>query len=247
MRKKPRTLGIIGVGAFGEFMLKHLTPYFDVSVFDNARDLTDIDQAYNVRVASFDDVCACDILVPSVPVKHLEETIKKIAPKAHPGQIIVEVCSVKCGPVQIMLKNLPEAVDIISLHPLFGPQSGKFGIHGFNIALCDVRSKHTQCVEAFLSEKLGLNVHRTTPEQHDSEMAYVQGLTHMIGKVFTSMKVPDIKLTTRTFTLLNDMVELIKYDSDELFRTIQRDNPYVDDTKADFFKAVKALEQKINT
>lgn len=247
MRRSFRTLGIIGVGAFGEFMLRHLTPFFEVTVYDSVRDLASIDQTYNVTVGTLDDVCTCDVLVLAVPVKNLEETVQKIAAKTRAGQLVIEVCSVKAGPVEIMKKHLPDHVEIIGLHPLFGPQSGKQGIHGLHIAVCDVRSKHTDCVQQFLTEQLGLVAHRTTPEAHDAEMAYVQGLTHMIGKVFTGMSIPPIHLPTRTFTLLNDMVELIRYDSDELFRTIQRDNPYVEATKADFFNAVKALEKKLES
>jgi hypothetical protein len=42
------------------------------------------------------------------------------------------------------------------------------------------------------------------------------------------------------------MVELIRYDSEELFLAIQRDNPYVRETTEKFFAAVKALEEKLN-
>lgn len=62
-------------------------------------------------------------------------------------------------------------------------------------------------------------------------MAYVQGLTHMIAKVFARMDVPAIHQKTRTYTLLDEMVEMIRYDSDELFLAIQRDNPYVEHTR----------------
>lgn len=32
-----KTLAIIGIGAFGEFMLKHVTPYFDTFITDEFR------------------------------------------------------------------------------------------------------------------------------------------------------------------------------------------------------------------
>ena len=41
------------------------------------------------------------------------------------------------------------------------------------------------------------------------------------------------------------MVEMIRYDSEELFNAIQRDNPYVDGTKQKFFAAVRALEERL--
>ena len=35
-----QTLGLVGCGAFGEFMLRHLVPYFRVLVHDAKRDDT---------------------------------------------------------------------------------------------------------------------------------------------------------------------------------------------------------------
>jgi len=145
------------------------------------------------------------------------------------------------------MEMLPQDVEILSLHPLFGPQSGKHGIHGLNLTLCDLgRCSRKDCIHQFLEKTLGLHVHETTPEQHDREMAYVQGLTHMIAKVFTRMDIPEIHQKTKTYMLLDEMVEMIRYDSDELFLAIQRDNPYVEHTKELFFQAVKNLEEKLS-
>jgi prephenate dehydrogenase len=181
-----------------------------------------------------------------VPVKELEKTVQDILPFLKSGQLVMDVCSVKCKPVTILQKYIPSGVDAVSLHPLFGPQSGKNGIAGFNVTLCPVAGERAACITEFLTQKLSLNVFETTPEKHDQEMAYVQGLTHMIAKVFVRMNVPEIHQQTKTYAHLNDMVELIRYDSEELFLAIQRDNPYVRETTEKFFAAVKALEEKLN-
>lgn len=238
-----QSLGIIGVGAFGEFMLKHVTPYFDVCVFDAHRDLADILSLYHVRGGTLADAASCDVVVLAPPVKHIEVVAQSIAPYLRAGQLVMDVASVKVQPTEILKKILPDDVDLVGLHPLFGPQSGKFGIHGLNIAVCPVRGDRHSCVVDFLKQRFGLNVFETTAEEHDLQMAYVQGLTHLISKVFVSMKLPDIQMKTKTFSLLADMVELVRYDSEELFRTIQKDNPYVQKTKADFFASVRQLEE----
>ncbi len=246
MKKAKQTLGVIGVGAFGEFMLKHLIPYFDVTAYDKSRDLSTIEDTYNISIGTLAGIAACDVIILAVPVRALEQTLADIKPLLRVGQIVIDVCSVKCQPVAILEKHLPAGVEAVSVHPLFGPQSGKHGIHGLNITVCNVRGKREDCVREFLSGRLGLNVHAATPEEHDKEMAYVQGLTHMIAKVFVHMDVPKIHQQTKTYSLLNDMVELIRYDSDELFMAIERDNPYVKDTTEKFFAAVRALEDKLN-
>lgn len=246
MAKRKQTLGIIGVGAFGEFMLKYVIPYFDVRIYDAYKNLDDIEGTYHLQVMSLENVAKSDIVILCVPVKELEKTIQNIVPYLKTGQLVVDLCSVKCKPVAILQKYIPSGIDIMSLHPLFGPQSGKHGIAGFNIALCHVTGHRATCITEFLKQKLSLNVVATTPEKHDQEMAYVQGLTHMIAKVFVRMDIPEIHQQTKTYSHLNDMVELIRYDSEELFLAIQRDNPYVRETTEKFFAAVRALEEKLN-
>ncbi len=246
MTKNKQTLGIIGIGAFGEFMLKYMTPHFDVCIYDAYKNLDDIATTYHLKKSGLEDVLKSHIIVLCVPVQELEKTMIGIIPFLRAGQMVIDLCSVKCKPVDIMKRLIPEGIDIISLHPLFGPQSGKNGIAGLNITICNVVGQRTECVKEFLEQKLALNTFITTPENHDQEMAYVQGLTHMIAKVFVSMDVPDIHQQTKTYGHLNDMVELIRYDSDELFLAIQRDNPYVRQTTEKFFAAVKALEEKLN-
>lgn len=246
MRQK-QTLGIIGIGAFGEFMLKHVTPYFDVRIYDAFKNLDEVEATYHLTVASLEDVAKSDIVVFAVPVKELEKTVAGVVPFLKAGQLVIDLCSVKCKPVEILKRLIPAGIDAVSLHPLFGPQSGKNGIAGLNITVCNVAGDRTACITEFLKDKLILNVFETTPENHDEEMAYVQGLTHMIAKVFVRMDVPTIHQQTKTYAHLNDMVDLIRYDSEELFLAIQRDNPYVKATTEKFFAAVKALEEKLNT
>lgn len=237
-----QTLGIIGVGAFGEFMLKHIAPYFDIKIYDAHRDLTEITKLYRATAAPLNEMSQCSIIILAVPVRQMEETLKTIAPHIKAGQCVIDVASVKLMPATLMKQYLADGVDMIGLHPLFGPQSGKFGIHGFNIALCNINGTLKACVKNFLENHLGLNVYETTPEDHDKQMAYVQLLTHLIAKAFVKINPPNLLLTTKTYTLLCDMVELIRYDSDELFKAIQTDNPYAAETKDQFFKAMRELE-----
>lgn len=239
-----RSLSIIGVGAFGEFILKYLIPYFNVSVYDTHRDITNLSKIYNIEICDNEYICDSDIIILAVPVAHIEEAMAAIAHRLQPGQLLIDVASVKLKPVEIITSMIPKGVEYLSIHPLFGPQSGSEGIVGLEVAICDIeRSKRKQCVRKFLEDILKLKVHETTPEQHDLEMAYIQGLTHMIAKVFTKMEIPKIHQQTKTYRLLNEMVDMIKYDSAELFLTIQRDNPFVEETKNKFLEAVKTLDQ----
>lgn len=238
-------LGIIGIGAFGEFMLKHITPHFRTCITDKHRDVAHLAATYNLEVTDMAGIAACDIIVLATPVRQFEEVAKTLSGKLRKGQLVIEVGSVKTLPAEVLQKNLSAEVDIVGLHPLFGPQSGKNGIAGLNITICNVRGGRAACVQEFLSARLGLNTIVATPEQHDKELAYVQGLTHLIGKVFVALDLPQFAQSTKSYDLLCQMVELVRYDSDELFRTIEKDNPFSAPAKKDFFAAVNELEKKL--
>jgi prephenate dehydrogenase len=98
----------------------------------------------------------------------------------------------------------------------------------------------------FCAEKLGLRVSEATPEEHDREAAYVQGLTHMLAKIVLSLNLPEMRFPTYTYGLMRQMVEMVRYDSDELFRAIERENPFSEEAKRAFFAAAKELEDKMS-
>jgi prephenate dehydrogenase len=241
----PKTLGLVGCGAFGEFMLRHLTPYFRTRVHDPYRDLAEVTAVYDVEPASLEQTAACDLVVPAVPVQKFERVIASLVPYLKPGALLVDVCSVKLKPYRILERLLPASVDFVCTHPLFGPQSGRDGIAGLKIALCAGRGGREACVERFLAERLRLQVIRTTPERHDRELAYVQGLTHLIAKIMVEIEPRDVLQTTRTWELLMQSVELVRYDSDELFLAIESENPFVAEAKGRFFDTARALEARL--
>ena len=175
----------------------------------------------------------------------MEQAFRDIAPLVKRGALIIDVGSVKMKPAELMRKILPKHVDIVGTHPLFGPQSGKKGIKGLNIVVCDVRGKRGACVRRFCKQKLKLNVFAAEPREHDLELAYVQGLTHLLAKVVVALDLPRFRFTTRTYEYLDLMVETVRYDSDELFRAIERENPFTKKAKTAFFAAARNLEQKL--
>lgn len=237
-----QSLSIIGVGAFGRFILPYLKPFFDIGLHDPYADLSD---AEDVRVVTLSQAAKADIVVLAVPVQVMEDTIKAIAPYLHDGQLIMDVASVKVKPRQWMEQHLPDNVDLIGLHPLFGPNSGKNGIAGLNITACPIRGNRYEEICRFFHKDLKLNVIECDADTHDRDMAYVQGLTHIIAKSFSNMDVPQLLNKTRTYTDLVDMVNLIKNDSDDLFKAIQNFNPYAKDIRDHFFKSVKTIENDL--
>ena len=242
LSQKP-SLAIVGAGAFGEFCIPHLSGFFRIGLYDTRPDLDVICQRHGVEAIDLATAARQDIVLLAVPFRYLRSVARAIAPYLRPGNLVVDVCSIKVKPLTILEEELPPNASIIGTHPLFGPQSGRSGIAGLRIAICLVRGRKASVVERFLRRELGLEVIRTTAEEHDRQMAYVQGLTHLISRIVVMMDVPPLEHATTTFSHLNAMVSTVRHDSTELFHTIIADNPFADDMMQSFVRATNDVLQ----
>ncbi|MGG5887596.1 prephenate dehydrogenase/arogenate dehydrogenase family protein [Falsiroseomonas sp. HC035] len=236
-------LGLIGFGAFGRLMARHLAPHFRLLVHDVAPGLA---PEPGVTFTGLATAARCRIVVLAVPVDRLGEAIAALRPHLRPGTVVVDVGSVKVVPARIMLEALPPDVDIVGTHPLFGPQSARAGIAGLKLALCQVRGRSAFRVAAFLRRHLRLRVILTTPEKHDREMAVAQGLTHLIAAVLVRMEPLPTHMTTRSFDLLMQAVEMVRHDAPGVFEAIERGNPYAAAVRDRFLGLTAGLRETLD-
>lgn len=234
--RKPPIIGIVGFGAFGQLMGRHLKDNFRIYAFDPARTDT-----ADVRTIAY-----CDIVILAPPVDRLSEAIAWVRPHLRKGAIVLDVCSVKIKPTQLMLSALPDHVEIIGSHPLFGPQSAQGGIRGLKIVLCPLRGGASRKIAAFLRARFGLKVFVTTPEEHDRQMAMIQGLTHLIGKLLVQMGPLPTRMTTRSYEHLMQSVEMVRHDNPALFRAIEHDNPFAKDVRNRFLSLAERLKTSLD-
>lgn len=231
-------LGLIGFGAFGQLIARHLRHHFRILAHDPAADSLPIDSVDLVGIA---EAAACPFVILAVPVDRLADAVDRIAPHVKPGALIFDVGSVKMMPAQILAQRLPDHVNIIATHPLFGPQSTRNGLAGQKIVLCPLRGERTRRTIAFLRHHLGLEVILTTPEAHDRETALSQGLTHLIAQMIIGMGPLPAEITTRSFGLLMEAVDMVRHDAPEIGATIARDNPFSADVRQRFLNLAQAV------
>jgi len=234
-----KRFGIIGFGRFGQLAAKHLRGHFTVTVHD-AADVSEAAAAIGVETGALADVAECDVVMLAVPVQAMAATITAIAPLVRPGALVLDVASVKMLPARWMLEALPESVDIVATHPLFGPQSARNGLEGQPLVVCAVRGERHHKVAEF-GRSLGLSVSLTTAEEHDREMAYVQALTHLIGRALVNIRIPDEELKTNSYQHLLELCGLIRDDTKELFFAIQNLNPYAEEITRQFIAEANGL------
>ncbi|WP_256369645.1 prephenate dehydrogenase/arogenate dehydrogenase family protein [Ruegeria sp. AD91A] len=244
-RSQNKSLGIVGFGAFGQLAAFHLGQHFEISAYDPSADVAKVAKKLGVRLSSMHSVSQSDVVLISAPVASFERVVSEIAVACKPGALIVDVGSVKVVPSEIMRRRLPNHVDIIATHPLFGPQSAATGIKGLKIAVCPIQGRQHARLAAFLRKTLGLTVIITTPEDHDQEAAVVQGLTHLIAKVLLRMGPLPTRMTTKSFDLLSEAISMVQHDAPEVFEAIEKANPYAETVRRQFFDLAASLSVEL--
>jgi prephenate dehydrogenase len=240
------TLGIVGFGNFGRFMATHLRSRFTVRVHDRL-DVADEAAQLGVKSAPLPEVAASEILVLAVPVQNMEEVLRELRGMPRLPDLAMDVGSVKVKPLDLMARHLPKRVEIVGTHPMFGPQSGRHGIAGLKVVLCPLRTKRLARIRDFLARDLRLEVLEMSPEKHDSEMAYIQGLTHWMAKALREIKLPDLSLATSAYQHLLKIEENLRDDSPALFRTIQAENPFAAAARAELMAKLREIDGEIAT
>ena len=243
--KKVRKLGLFGLGAFGRLIVQHLSPYFDIYACDPSPEAKAFARRHNVTLVDLPTAAACQIVVLATPIRTLHDLARSIAPYVLPHALIADVGSVKIKPAAWLSESLPKTVSILCTHPLFGPQSARKGIHDLEIVLCPVRIRHMSAILRFFQKTLDLKVSVTTPEGHDKALAAVQGLTHLIAKVMSGLEPLPTQHTTRSYDLLMQGIGLVQGDSDELFLSIERDNPFASEVRKRFFIEIDTLRGRL--
>jgi prephenate dehydrogenase len=239
------TVGIYGLGAFGRIAAEHLRGHLPVAAYDPAPNAVFVANELGIPMKSPSELAKSDVIVICTPVSEFTKVASLIRPYVRPGTLVLDVGSVKLIPASILKHGLPEYVDVLCTHPLFGPQSSRNGIAGKRIVLCPIRGERAPSVSRFLRTVLQLEVFLSTPEEHDREMAFVQGITHLVAKILSELPLPSLNLTTKSYDKLREATALVQGDSQELFNTIQRSNPFIADVRRKFFSLCNELSDRL--
>lgn len=207
----------------------------------------------NVRYEK-DNVTAAknsDITIISVPVEVTEKVIKEVAPNLKENSLLMDFTSIKEKPCAAMEKFAGKGVEIIGTHPIFGPRT--ISLEGQVFVITPTRTKKwLKWLREFL-KKHKARIFETTPEEHDSVMAVVQGLTHFtyisIGKTLEELDF-DIKesrnFSSPIYELMLDMVGRILGQDPGLYAEIQMENPKSLEVHKVFLKTANELSSVIS-
>lgn len=239
-------IGLVGYGRFGRLTVRHLSPEFKVVVHTrNVDKESDIHEAGG-RLVSLTEACAQKIVIICVPISAMPATLQQIAPLLAPKTIVADVCSVKEYPAQWMRRYLPEFVDILATHPMFGPDSAAKSLMGHKIVLCPERiaAHRYQRIKTWLKEKKLILI-ETTPSDHDQKIAVSLSLTHFIGRSLSKFGAPILDIDTEGYRRLLHILGVVNNDTWQLFEDMHRFNPYAREKRQAFMAAMAGLDEHL--
>lgn len=240
------TLWVFWFWQFMEFFTPYIIEHFNVHIYDKWGKSERI-KKIGATPATFDETTKCDFIILWYPASYITDLVKQIAPNLKPWAVIFDICSVKAPAVQAMLEYIPEWIHLIATHPIFWPQSGKYGIKWLKMVLSNIRCDESiyQNIKDFFWNTLELKVFEMSPEEHDREMAYIMGISHFIWRALKNISIPNAPLSTKTYDHMREMSEIVGYDSLELFLSIQTDNPYCKEVRKKLTDEFQNLEKLI--
>jgi len=239
-------IGLIGYGRFGRLTVRHLSGDMEVAVYtrsiEKASDIADA----GGRLVSIEEACARDIVIVCVPISAMQATLTQIAPLLPPGVTVSDVCSVKEYPARWMRQLLPETVNILATHPMFGPDSAAHSLRGHKIVLCPERidPEKYEKVKTWLAGK-GLQIIETSPAEHDRKIAISLSLTHFIGRSLSEFGAQPLDIDTEGYKRLLHILGVVKNDTWQLFEDMHRYNPYAREKREAFMASMARIHNHL--
>src|SRR5271169_1198652 len=118
-------IAVIGAGKMGVWFAKFFNSKgYSVTLADRKEEKIANLTELNVDLTTdFKEAISCaDQVLICVSINALEEVVKIISPVLREGQIVMDICSIKENPVNVMHQYVKDAL-VLGTHPVFGQGS----------------------------------------------------------------------------------------------------------------------------
>lgn len=232
-----KTVAVIGAkGGMGR-MFSRLFKDFGHAVLD-----VDVDSA----LSPIEATKLADVVLVAVPITETEALIREIGPYVQSESLLMDLTSVKTGPMRAMMESTQASV--LGTHPMFGPKV--HALQGQRMAICPGRGEAWQTwVEELLIAR-GLHLAHASPEEHDRVMAVVQLLNHfetqVMGLTLARLNRPlsdSLRFSSPAYLLELYVTARHFSGASELYGPILMDNPEVEAMTQAFQSAAAELSE----
>ncbi|KAL5718266.1 prephenate dehydrogenase (NADP(+)) [Ranunculus cassubicifolius] len=214
-QESPLKIGIIGLGAFGQFLANAFQRQGHKVLGTSRSDYSKYCQEHDIQFfKDVDGLCDAqpDVLLICSSIVSTEKVVKGIPfHKLNPSTIIADVLSVKQFAKNLLLENVPAGFGILCTHPMFGKYSGKNSWEGLRFVYEKVRvtresiqaRKCEQFLDIFQDE--GCKMVEMTCEEHDQYAAESQFVTHTVARILSNMDIQATPIDTKGYETLREL------------------------------------------
>jgi chorismate mutase / prephenate dehydrogenase len=236
-----KTALVIGAGGMGRFFTSLMRAHGATVriVGRNSRKTRKAAREMAVEPGTIKDAAVSDITIVSVPIHVTKQISVNVASHMRRGTLLMDLSSIKSGVANKIFANIPDKVEYVSIHPLFGPNIDS--LSGQNLAAVLYHAGTQWRAFAKAIRRDGGRIHFVTADAHDRAMARVQVLHHFAllclarsladwnGELVTN----SLKTTTATLRRLSKNWDTVE--------SIQRLNPHAQEQRRLFLRTVRSM------
>src|SRR6478735_7253505 len=214
MKKK---IAIIGAeGQMGKWFSKYfLEKDFDIIGYDSEKEI--LNKLVTKAQSLVGAILTADYVILCIPVKRTPETIRLIAKEMKRDSYLIDISSLKTK-TAAALSKIPDKVNPICIHPMFGPGTKK--LKGQNIISIPIRdAKKEMAVTKSLFEEA--NFVQIDATEHDKKIAMVLGMPHLVN-----LALANIFAKEENFSLIEEMIKYISSAKERLAKNVDLDESY---------------------
>lgn len=237
-------IGFVGYGRFGQALGERFREEgLPVLAWDPDRELP-----ADLATADLADLASrARVLFLATPVAAMESTLAALRPHLTPDHTVLDVGSVKTGPLAAMSMGLGKDIPWCGTHPLFGPVSLARGERPLRAVVCP-NPIHPSAADTAkeLFTRIGCEIVEQDAEGHDEAMAEGHALAYFVAKAFLDADIdlsqpwspPSVQAIART-------VDAVRADAAHLFATLHRENPYAAGARRRLLDALERTDEAL--
>jgi len=236
MKKK---IAIIGAeGQMGRWFSKYfLEKDFDIVGYDSEKEI--LNKLVTKAQSLVGAILTADYVILCIPVKRTPETIRLIAKEMKRDSYLIDISSLKTK-TAAALSKIPDKVNPICIHPMFGPGTKK--LKGQNIISIPIRDakKEMAIAKSLFGEA---NFVQIDAAEHDKKIAIVLGMPHLVNLALANIFAKEEnfslveKMAGTTFKAQKFLTSSIMTEPQELIETIIS-NPEIRRYAEEFWKDI---------
>lgn len=239
---------VIGAGAMGQWLAGFIKQNLgEVVVADaSATQAERVAKELGIISKPIPEATAeAECVLVAVPISKIPEVIKSLAGQVQRGALLADITSVKSDVVEVM-QTIEAKVELVSLHPLFGP--GAASVKGKDFVVVPVKPGRRYAALKHRLIELGARVTEMEAEEHDRLMAIIQCMTHFVLLAYLdalkSMKGLKKAENFRTpmFATLLDLAKSVLAGNPELYGELQVRNRYARVVRSSLLEACRSLD-----